>query len=196
MNQWSVPHFRDARDDDGALLHRRLELLFGRLVQLSDGGFSHGVGAIQHQQLGVRGGQSFADGGPEDTRLLWDTTAWQLRLDGHRFDGRIWRNKAKLETYRKIKLLKHQHTLSEQTFNLKEKKVLLLQTLCPTKCQNSDTKAAYLNVTSEVKLIFLYLCQNICSGNNNQRFLLLFMIWLSRLILCLLNTLNQLLHKW
>lgn len=60
----------NAGNDDGALLHRGLELLLGRLVELSDGGLGHGVSAVEHQQLGVGGGQGFADCGPKHGRLL------------------------------------------------------------------------------------------------------------------------------
>jgi len=84
------PYFGDARDDDCTLLHRGLELLLSGLVELSYGGLGHGVGAIEHQQLGVRGGQGLADGGPHHRRLLRHAALRQLRLGGHRFLGRIW----------------------------------------------------------------------------------------------------------
>ena len=83
------PYFGDARDDDCTLLHRGLELLLGGLVELSDGGLGHRVGAIEHQQLGVRGGQGLADCGPHHRGLLRYAALRQLRLGGHRFLGRI-----------------------------------------------------------------------------------------------------------
>lgn len=82
------PYFGDARDDNGTLLHRGLELLLGRLVELSDGGLGHRVRAVKHEQLGVRGGQGLADCGPQHRRLLGDTPLRQLGLD-HSFLGRI-----------------------------------------------------------------------------------------------------------
>lgn len=81
----SYPYFSDARDDDGALLHRRLQLLLGRLVELPDGGFGHGVGAVEHQQLGVGGGEGLADHGAHHGRLLGNAALRQLGLDGRGF---------------------------------------------------------------------------------------------------------------
>ena len=78
----TVPYFGDARDDDGALLHRGLELLLGGLVQLSDGGLGHGVRAVQHEQLRVRGGQGLADGAPQHGGVLGHTPLRQLGPDG------------------------------------------------------------------------------------------------------------------
>lgn len=57
-------YFGDARDDDGTLLHRGLELLFSRLVELSYGGFGHRVCPIEHQQLRVGGGQGLTHSAP------------------------------------------------------------------------------------------------------------------------------------
>lgn len=41
-------YFGDARNDDGALLHRRLEFLLCRLMQLSDCSLGHWIGAVEH----------------------------------------------------------------------------------------------------------------------------------------------------
>ena len=74
------PHLGHAGDDDGALLDGGLELLLGRLVQLADGGFRHGVRAVQHEQLRVGGGQRLAHRRPQHGRLLRHPAARQLGL--------------------------------------------------------------------------------------------------------------------
>lgn len=85
------PYFGNAWDDDGALLHRWLELLLSGLMELSDGGLGHRVRPVEHQQLGVGRGQGLADCGAQHRRLLWDATLRQLRLVGCCFLGGLWR---------------------------------------------------------------------------------------------------------
>lgn len=72
-------YFGNARNDDGALLHRWLEFLLGRLMQLSDCSLCHWIGAIEHQQLGVRGRQGLADCRAQGRHLLRHPTPCRLR---------------------------------------------------------------------------------------------------------------------